>query len=65
MVACATAPSATDLAEQLRRPGRLDHTIELNVPSSNDRSSLLQTIFESKKATCNPQEIEVSTHSDY
>lgn len=59
MVACATAPSATEMAEQLRQPGRLDHTIELKPPSSQDRSSLLGAILDSKKAVCGSQEIEV------
>ena len=65
MVVCGTAPSATDLAKQLRLAGRLDHTVELKSPSSSDRQSLLEGILQSKKASCKPDDIEVGKTIPY
>lgn len=55
----ASCPNATDLAEALRAPGRLDFIHTLAAPGSLERQSLLEASFAARKLALDADSLQV------
>lgn len=64
MVSCATSLNASDVNECLRAPGRLDHTVALQPPSSSERQNMLKAIVEARSVKCNTQALQVCEQNE-